>query len=69
MKKDKDQFPSCDSCGKPISGDVNVVKSNKSAAANQNFHKTPEECAATPSVTVIRKGPGVKSRTSKQRSA
>jgi hypothetical protein len=44
MKPDKEQFPSCDSCGKPIAGEVNEVKTRGARGSNV-FHKTPEECA------------------------
>jgi hypothetical protein len=45
MNPDKGQFPSCDSCGKPIAGKVKEVKT-RGARGNNVFHSTPEECAS-----------------------
>lgn len=45
MKPTSEQFPTCDSCGKPIAGKVNEVKT-RGARGNNVFHSTPEECAA-----------------------
>ena len=45
MKPTSGQFPSCDSCGKPIAGKVNEV-STRGARGSNVFHSTPEECAS-----------------------
>ena len=56
MKPNEEQFPSCGSCGKPIAGEVNEVKT-RSARGNDVFHKTPEECAAAPGKTPMHNRP------------
>jgi hypothetical protein len=55
MKQDSPQFPNCDSCGKSITGEAHVVKSNKALLRPQNFHKTPEECSNAETKVVIKR--------------
>ena len=58
MKPTSEQFPSCDSCGKPIAGKVNEVKTRGLTRSNR-FHSTPEECAsANPGPTDRRRPKG-----------
>lgn len=50
MKPKNSQFKTCDSCGKPIAGEVKTVKLKKRIQAANYFHATPEECASAPDV-------------------
>jgi hypothetical protein len=46
MKKNSDQFPTCDGCGREIRGEAQTVKLKH--GGSQNFHKDAHACASAP---------------------
>jgi hypothetical protein len=46
MKKNADQFPTCDGCGREIRGESTQVKLRSGGV--QNFHPDAHACASAP---------------------